>query len=74
MKYYGIKTPEKPSVPSYIWWVADSEHNSWNAFFTYPNKSREFNRHRLPLSEAIKAYESIGYKCVEVDVTEKPNK
>lgn len=28
------------------------------------------NAHRLPLAEAIKAYEAIGYECVTLDVKE----
>lgn len=59
MKYYGIKKPE-----GLIFWVSDSEINSWGLFFRdYAN--------RPTMYEAIKAYEAIGYKCVEVEVKEK---
>lgn len=71
MKYYGIKTPEKNNQKSYIWWIADSKHKSWLAFFTHPNKDNEYNSHRLPLADAIEAYEGIGYKCVELELIEK---
>jgi hypothetical protein len=30
--------------------------------------------HRLPLAEAIQAYEAIGYKCVELELHEKQEK
>jgi hypothetical protein len=66
MKYYGIKTPE-----NYIWWITDSEHNSWFAFFTWQNKDGQYNPHRAPLYTAIEAYKSIGYRCVELEVREK---
>jgi len=71
MKYFGIKTPKTASHSSYIWWISDSEHNSWMSFFNYPNKDKELNSHRLPLAEAIKAYKAIGYRCVELEVVEK---
>lgn len=69
MRYFGIKSPK--SDP--IWWITDSEHNSWMSFFTYPNDLKERILHRLPLEEAIRAYKSIGYKCVELNITEKEN-
>lgn len=65
MRFFGIKKP-----CGMIWWIADSEHNSWLAFFTYPSESGERNAHRLPLAEAIKAYQGIGYRCVELEVRE----
>jgi len=71
MRYFGIKTPETDNISSYIWWISDSEHSSWQSFFQYPSKSGDINPHRLPLEEAIKAYESIGYKCVELTILEK---
>jgi hypothetical protein len=43
------------------------------SFFQYPSAKREMNAHRLPLAEAIRAYEAIGYECVALDVQEKPN-
>lgn len=66
MEYYGIQTPDKPGQPSYIWWITDSEHNSWMAFFNGANKEGKHNAYRLPLAEAKKAYEWLGYKCVEL--------
>lgn len=66
MQYFGIKKPD-----GRIWWLADSSSNAWMAFFTYPSDKHEKMPHRLPLSEAIQAYEAIGYKCVELDVQEK---
>lgn len=70
MKYYGIKTPGSETDESYIWWISDSEYNTWRLFFTYPNKDGDKNAHRLPLADAIRAYEAIGYKCVELEVKE----
>jgi len=64
MKYYGIKTPKKGDEPINIWWIGEDEHSAWSAFF------RE-NHHTYPIEEARRAYEAIGYKCVELTVTEK---
>lgn len=62
MKLFGIKTPADN-----IFWIAEDQYRSWCLFFKeYPN--------RPTISEAIKAYESIGYRCVEVEVIEKINK
>lgn len=73
MKYYGIKTPHNRFGvdKSYIWWIGQSEHESWMMFFTQGGQHEERNAHRLPLEEAIRAYKAIGYKCVELEVTEK---
>ncbi len=71
MKYYGIKKPKTRYDEEYIWWLADSKDSAWQAFFTYPGKNKDLNGCRLPLSEAIRAYESIGYKCVELEIIEK---
>jgi hypothetical protein len=71
VRYFGIKTCKKESQDSYIWWITDSSHNSWMSFFSNPDKERQFNAFRLPLAEAIKAYQSIGYECVELEVIEK---
>jgi hypothetical protein len=71
MSYFGIKTPPRDGMPGYIWWIADSRHGSWMSFFKYPNKEREMNSHTYPLADAIRAYEGIGYKCVELEVLEK---
>lgn len=59
MKYFGIKSPEDGR----IWWIAEDSHRSWCQFFQHmPSRS--------PLGEAIKAYEAIGYRCVELMVKE----
>lgn len=72
MKYYGIKTPDNsPEYPSYIWWIADSPHNSWMSFFQFPSKDGNKNFGRYPLGDAIRAYQGIGYTCVELEVTIK---
>lgn len=70
MRYFGIKTPGSTTEAPYIWWITNSEHNSWMAFFTYPNRDNEFKMYRLSISEAIRAYEAIGYKCVELELGE----
>ena len=70
MKYYGIKVPERNGQESYIWWIKDSPFEAWSSFFQYPNKDRYLNQHRLPVEEAIRAYEAIGYKCIEVNIIE----
>jgi hypothetical protein len=66
--FYGIKTPE---TPSRIWWISDSPHRAWEAFFTYPSRGGAHNSYRLPLEEAIRAYTAIGYQCVELEVAQK---
>ncbi len=66
MRYFGILKPDGT-----IWWIADSRHNAWMAFFTYPSNKNEITPHRLPLAEAIEAYQSIGYRCIELGVREK---
>ena len=66
MQYFGIKKPD-----GIIWWLAESEHNSWKAFFSQPSNRQEIMPHRLPVAEAIRAYEAIGYKCIELEVREK---
>ena len=71
MKYFGIKTSHRVEQKSYIWWITADEHTSWMSFFQYPDKNNNLNSHRLPLEEAIRAYEAIGYKCVELEVREK---
>jgi len=73
MDYFGIKTPQRDSEAPYIWWIASSRHEAWMSFFQYPSAKREMNAHRLPLAEAIQAYEAIGYRCVALNVQEKPN-
>ena len=69
-RYFCIKTPDR-ETPGYLWWLSDSEHGAWSSFFTYPSKNRELNSFSLPLADAIRAYEGIGYKCVEVELTIK---
>lgn len=73
MDYFGIKTPQRGNEAPYIWWIANSQHEAWMSFFQYPSNKREMNAHRLPLAEAIQAYEAIGYRCVALNVQEKPN-
>ena len=73
MDYFGIKTPQRDNEAPYIWWIANSRHEAWMSFFQYPSAKREMNAHRLPLAEAIQAYEAIGDECVALDVQEKPN-
>lgn len=70
MDYYGIRTPDKPETPSYIWWISDTKHNAWMSFFKYPSRDDGHNAHNLPLADAIRAYEGIGYKCVRLKVEE----
>ena len=69
MKYFGIKTPAREHQSSYIWWIANTVHDSWSAFFTYPNNVREMNACRPPIADAIRAYQAIGYRSVELSVT-----
>ena len=71
MRYFGIKTPETASSKPYVWWITDSEHKSWMSFFKIANKDGEHNAFTLPLADAIRAYECIGYSCVELDVKEQ---
>ena len=61
-RWYGIINPDGE-----IWWVSKEKHSSWMKFF-------DNNPHRLPLSEAIKAYEAVGYECVELIVKRKEAK
>jgi hypothetical protein len=74
MRYFGIKTPATENEPSYIWWIADGKHEAWMAFFQYPNKDGKRIMYRLCIADAIKAYEGIGYKCVEVELKEIESK
>lgn len=73
MDYFGIKTPQRDNAAPYIWWIANSRHEAWISFFQYPSANGYSNAHRLPLDEAIRAYEAIGYRCVALDVREIPN-
>lgn len=61
MQYYGIQTP-LTNEKSYIHWISQCEQGAWDLFF-------QFQPHRLSLYEARRAYEAIGYKCVELSVT-----
>ena len=70
MKYFGIKTPKCNNQDSYICWIATASYQSWDLFFQYPDKNMNFQSHRAPLEEAKRAYEAIGYRCVELNVTE----
>ena len=62
---YGIKCPN-----GRIWWFAEDESRAWLAFFSYPSGPNRENACRAPLAEAIEAYKSIGYKCVQVEIHE----
>ena len=68
--YYGIKTPDSENKKGYIWWIASSEFEAWCSFFQFPNPDGDKNFGRYPLYEAIKAYESVGYRCVKVKFDE----
>ena len=63
MDYYGIKTLGNEIDPPYIWWIGSTRHDAWANFFTQ-------HPHRLPLEEAIRAYEGIGYKSVKLKIEE----
>lgn len=65
MKYFGIQTVQEPK---YIWWIANSEEAAWRLFFQFPDKDGDKRFYRMPTYEARKAYEAIGYKCVELEV------
>ena len=69
MKYFGIQTPAREHQSSYIWWIANTVHNAWLAFFNYPTSVGEMNAMHHRTEEAIRAYEAIGYECVELSVT-----
>jgi hypothetical protein len=60
LKLYAIKTPETDSYDSFIYWFAESKTKAWHNFFND-------NIHKLPIYDAIRAYEAIGYKCVEIN-------
>ena len=68
MKYFGIKTPEKQNKESYIYWISTSKNGAWELFFEHPNKHGDKKYWKAPAFDAIRAYEAIGYKCVELDV------
>ena len=61
IRYFGIRRPEEGT----IWWLGASQHDAWMSFFQWPPRP-----HRAPLTEAIKAYEAIGYRCIELTLTE----
>jgi hypothetical protein len=71
MKYFGIKTPKTIKDDSYISWISYDEHNCWSMFLNHSGKDDQNHRFHGSMSEAIRAYESIGYKLVELDVLEK---
>ena len=70
MKYYGIKAPKTDANESYIWWISFDTYKCWEMFFTQPNSNGEHMPSKLCRAEAIRAYESIGYECVELSVEE----
>ena len=59
--YYGIVTPG-----GQIWWIAEDRSRAWMAFFSNAPAAH----HRLPIGEAVCAYEAIGYRCVKLRVEE----
>ncbi len=63
MKCFAIKKPAMDVEDEVIWWFGIDAPNAWRAFFGE-------HAHQFPLDEAIRAYKSIGYKCVEVEVKE----
>jgi hypothetical protein len=65
IKYYGIKIPTKREGLPVIWWISTDKSEAWRLFFV---NSAPYT---LPLCESIKAFEAIGYECVEVIVKEK---
>jgi hypothetical protein len=65
-KYFGIIKPSNRITEAYISWIGQNEMDSWDKFFID-------NSHRYPLAEAIKAYEAIGYQCVELEIKIKKN-
>ena len=66
MRGYGIKTPEGD-----IHWISEDDSTSWRLFFQYPNERKlEANFYRLPMFTAKKAYQAIGYNCVELKIEE----
>lgn len=68
-EWYGIQCPPDRQGNHILHWISNSEFDSWNMFFSYNGSSVEGNaRHKLPVGEAIKAYQGIGYKCVLLDV------
>lgn len=75
MKYFGIKKPKNKYTESFIFWFSVTEHDAWVYFFNRSTLKQCYNGGVCPngicMADAIKAYEAIGYKCVEVDLTEK---
>lgn len=72
MEYYGIKIPQRSiNKPSYIWFISNTPSISWRMFFSSQDKDGEYNAHTYTLAEAIKAYEGIGYRCVELNISVK---
>lgn len=60
LRYFGIVRPDD----GYIGWISHGNFQAWQEFF------KEF-AHRAPLYDDIKAYEAIGYKCVELEIAVK---
>lgn len=59
IKLYAIKTPKTDNYPSILYWFAETPSKAWYNFF-------DDNNHKLPIYDAIRAYEAIGYKCIEI--------
>jgi dUTP pyrophosphatase len=70
--FWGIQCPKEDprhGTKYEVWWLSDSPHNAWMSFFTYPSNDGNLNSYRLPLADAIRAYEAIGYKAVKLEFT-----
>lgn len=57
---YAIVSPD-----GIIGWHGHTKYAAWSRFFTE-------NSYRVPLDEAIKAYEAIGYRCKHFKLVEIP--
>jgi hypothetical protein len=48
--------------------ISFSAHAAWLQFFSYPKDSAR--AYGMPLEEAYRAYQAIGYRCVECRLVE----
>ena len=67
-RWYGIQVPDEENEKDLVWWLTNSEHDSWMSFFAYPTTKGAPPFRCLPIATAIRAYEGLGYKCVELEV------
>jgi len=63
MRCFGIKTPGSNLCKPYIYWIEEDEFKAWSRFF-------QERQHKFPMEEAKRAYQAIGYQCVELEVRE----